>query len=339
MEWWENPDDLAQKVTTSLYKQFTRTKRPGWIRGDEVDIEKSLKTITDLTERNQQLDKENKELLFENLKLKQKNERKPILTLTLAYTKAGNDEEHSEVYQREDLISISDDTVHLKLKKLSTTEKESEFFPIVKSAVPVEVQRYVSEQDIKEYNNNLPSNDEIENYLETYQIYLRMMENGVPITFFVNNLGTAKATDISVTIEFPAQVRIFDLEDVIETPEPKAPNMPDNPIDIAYKKIESERAFALDIDFPTLNNYDVYPDLSAYINSPNRVNSIYESIVIEDNIVEIEQCQGIVHTKFDYFPGAYIVPMVPGKYEAKVTLMCAEYEDREETVIKFEVED
>lgn len=38
VEWWKTSDELAQKVTTALYKQITRTKRPGWIRGDSVDI-------------------------------------------------------------------------------------------------------------------------------------------------------------------------------------------------------------------------------------------------------------------------------------------------------------
>lgn len=57
----------------------------------------------------------------------------------------------------------------------------------------------------------------------------------------------------------------------------------------------------------------------------------------KDNIVEIEQTQGIVHTKFDYFNGAYVVPFCQGEYEAKVTLMCAEYQDPEETIIKFVV--
>ena len=68
-------------------------------------------------------------------------------------------------------------------------------------------------------------------------------------------------------------------------------------------------------------------------------NTVFSSIEIEDNIVEIEQKQGIVHTKLDYFYGAYIFPMIAGEYEAKVTLMCAEYECPEETTIKFIVEE
>ena len=57
-----------------------------------------------------------------------------------------------------------------------------------------------------------------------------------------------------------------------------------------------------------------------------------------DELAEIGQTQGIVHTKSDYFTGAYVVPFGKGEYEAKITLMCAEYQDPEETKIKLVVE-
>ena len=69
VEWWKTTDDLAQKVTVALYKQITRTKRPGWIRGNAVDVEKSLKALTELTEQNQKLIEENKVLLVEKYSL------------------------------------------------------------------------------------------------------------------------------------------------------------------------------------------------------------------------------------------------------------------------------
>lgn len=34
VEWWENADDLAHKLTLALYKQFDRNKRPGWTRSN-----------------------------------------------------------------------------------------------------------------------------------------------------------------------------------------------------------------------------------------------------------------------------------------------------------------
>ena len=34
VEWWKNCDELGQKVTVALYKQFNQRKRPGWIRSE-----------------------------------------------------------------------------------------------------------------------------------------------------------------------------------------------------------------------------------------------------------------------------------------------------------------
>lgn len=340
VKWFSSIDQLGTEVTLSLHKEMDRKKRPGWIRSDAVDIEKSLSEIVELSRQNRELQEENKRLSVELEKLKASSERTPLLTITLGLTKAEDDEKHPEVFQRDQFITIEEDgTIRLKLKRLTTTEKESEYMPIRKSDVPLDLHRYVSNEAIKEYNASLPSKEEMEKYLANYKVYLRLMENGIPVTFFVNNLGTAKATDVSVTIEFPEQVRVFDFEEIIETAEPSAPKKPENPIDIAYKKAERERAFALELGMSGLSGFGAIPDLSAYIASPIRANSIYESIEIEDNIVEIEQKHGIVHTKFDYFPGGYIVPVIPGEYEAKVTLMCAEYEDPEETTIRFVVEE
>jgi len=43
------------------------------------------------------------------------------------------------------------------------------------------------------------------------------------VTFYVNNLGNAKATVVTVTIAFPEQVNVFGLDDIIETPELEGP--------------------------------------------------------------------------------------------------------------------
>ena len=341
VKWFNSIDQLGTEVTLSLHKEINRKKRPGWIRSDAVDIEKSLSEIVELSKQNRDLQEENKRLSTELEKLKSTTERKPLLTITLGQTQADKNEEHPEIYQRSDLITIDeDDTVHLKLKNISVSKEQTKFQKITKSDVPMELHRYITDQAIEEYNAALPSEKEIEKYLEKYKIYLRLIKNGIPITFFVNNIGTAKATDVSVTIEFPDQVRVYECDEIIEESEPEMPQMPDNIIDKAYKRAEKERAFELDLPFSDFKGLGVTPDFSALL-SPSRIktSSSFESFEIEDNIVEIEQKQGIVHTKFDYFSGGYIVPIVAGQYEAKVTLMCAEYQDPEETVIRFVVEE
>ena len=76
------------------------------------------------------------------------------------------------------------------------------------------------------------------------------------------------------------------------------------------------------ISLPAFNTYTVR-------------NSIFESMDISGNMVSIESKNGIVHTKWDSFRGTYIVPMKKGRFKAKVTFMCAEYEDLEETEVSF----
>lgn len=67
VEWWKTTDDLAQKVTMALYKQITRTERPGWIRnGTEIgDSEANLQEIKELKDKNSGLEKELLQLKLE----------------------------------------------------------------------------------------------------------------------------------------------------------------------------------------------------------------------------------------------------------------------------------
>ena len=340
VKWFNTIDQLGTEVSLSLHKEMDRKKRPGWIRSDAVDIEKSLSEIVELSKQNRDLQEDNKRLSAELEKIKSTSERKPSLTVSLGCTKPDKDEKNLSFYQREDLISFDDDgTVHLKLMAISTDAQEKEYKPLSRENVPEGISQKVSDQEIIEYNNTLPSKEELDQYLDYYRIYSRIKENGIPITFYINNLGTAKATDVTVTIAFPDQVQVLETEEVIDMPEPETPEKGENPIMKAYLQVELERTLALDLDKEIFRGRRPLSDISALVTSPFRNgNTVYSSIEIEDNIVEIEQKQGIVHTKFDYFFGAYVVPMSAGEYEAKVTLMCAEYEDPEETTIKFIVE-
>ena len=341
VEWWKTPDDLAQKVTAALYKQITRTKRPGWIRGNSIDIEKSMSELVELSRQNRALEEENKQQALEIERLKRESERQPLLTVSLECTKPDEDEKYPEFFNRKEIVTIDEDgTVHLKLKSISTNVQEAEYYPLSRSDIPAEISRRITDDAIKTYNASLPSKTELGEYLKAYRRYLRVKKNGIPITFFVNNIGTAKATDVSVTIEFPNQMRVLNLDEAIDMDEPKAPEKGEDPIQKAYAQANYERAVALNLIPASIRGFKSLPDFSPLVASPFRNgNTVYSSIEIEENIVEIEQKQGIVHTKFDYFYGGYIVPFEIGEYEAKVTLMCAEYKNPEETTIKFIVEE
>jgi len=117
--------------------------------------------------------KRTQNLCLELEKLNASSERKPLLTITLGLTKPEDDEKHPEVFQREQLISIEEDgTIRLRLKKLTTMEKEAEYLPIRKLDVPLDLRRYVSNQAINDYNASLPTKEQMEAYLVIYKEYL-----------------------------------------------------------------------------------------------------------------------------------------------------------------------
>lgn len=336
VEWWKTSDELAQKVTVALYKQITRTKRPGWIRGDAVDIEKSLKALTELTERNRQLEEENKSLLIENQQLKQKPERLPKLIVVFTGDMPDEGEEGDSLYSRKERMRTDEDeVVHLKVGSVGTALIEEEYQPVAKSDFIGALRDKVTDEEIENYNNSLPSEAEMEKYLEAYRKYHMIADHGIASVITVHNIGTAKATDVSMVIEFPDEIRVFDIDDVRKMKEPKKPKKPRNLQEVAYErahKSEAGMAKAIaqleqlsahgKISLPAFNTYTVR-------------NSIFESMDISGNMVSIESKNGIVHTKWDSFRGAYIVPMKKGRFKAKVTFMCAEYEDLEETEVRF----
>lgn len=88
VSWWSTKEELGQKVTVSLYKEFERVNRPGWVRAADVfeipEVEKMQRTIAQLQNENEELKRElikkkveNKESLIKsNSFLRMKNRGK-----------------------------------------------------------------------------------------------------------------------------------------------------------------------------------------------------------------------------------------------------------------------
>ena len=345
IERWSSTDELAQKVTNALYKQISRTKRPGWIRGDSVDIEKSLSEIVELSKQNRDLQEENKKLCIELEKLRSSPIREPLLTLSVEKSTPISDiEKESDFYHHNNLINIDEEgVVYLKLKTITTKGKEIDYSPKSIYDIPIEYRNYISDQEIDEYNRKLPSKQIIDDYYLDYLNYLRLIENGIAITIYVNNIGTAKATDVSVSITFPKEVKVYSVEDTIDVSEPEAPEKPDDLIMKAHYRANQNKN-AVDIALAQLDimdclkkNYEL-PVYSSPISALTN-NNVFESIYVNENEVVIEQKRGIVHTKSEWFRGCILIPTTIGEYEAKITFMCAEYERPKESTIKIIVEE
>ena len=339
VKWFSSIDQLGTEVTLSLHKEMQRKKRPGWIRGDSVDIERSLSEIVELSRKNRELSEENESLKDELEKIKASFERKPQLGVRLDLTKQEKHKKHVEFYQRNDLMRIDEDgIVHLKKRAYPDFKDDTEYQTLSYSDVPDEIRNLVSEQDILDYNAAIPTKEEREKYIQNSNLYLCLKENGIATTFYVENTGTAKATDVSVRIIFPEQIRVFKINEIIRIEKPKAPEKPENPIQKAYAQMRKARKFPWEAEPQEISGKSGINYIAeALINKLEP--ATYEMIEIENNIVELEDKQGIVHTKVEGFSGAYIIPVSAGKYEAKAIIMCAEYDSPKETEIKFIVEE
>lgn len=335
VEWWTTEDDLAQKVTTALYKQITRTKRPGWIRGDAVDVEKSLKALTELTERNQKLIDENRALLAENQQLKQKSGRKPKLIVDLEADIPNEAKKEDSLFSRKENIKTEDDIIYLKVGYVETSQIGEEYQPMSKRDFIGELRGKVTDEEIEDYNKSLPSREEIEKYRNRYRNYHMIIDHGIAVAAIIGNVGTAKATDVSVTIEFPDEIQVLDINKVRKLKEPEPPKMPRDLREIAYERAHKSEMAMAEMLFPF--EQPANPSLRDWINlgTEDMRNNIFESVNISSNRIDIETKNGIVHSKWDFFNGIYIVPMKKGRFKAKVVFMCAEYENPEEKELTF----
>ena len=341
VKWFSSIDQLGTEVTLSLHKEMKRKKRPGWIRGDAVDIEKSLSEIVELSKKNRELSEENLNLRGELEKIKSSFERKPQLAIRLGLSKPEKNEKHLEFYQRNELMKIDEEgIVHLKMRAFPDAKDDTDYQPLSYSDVPEELKDRISEKDISDYNAMLPTEEEKAEYIQNCNLYLCLKNNGIATTLYVDNIGTAKATDVSVRIIFPEQIRVFYLNEIIRIAKPKAPEKPENPIQKTYALIDKARKLPWEVghqDVIGKSSINKYSNLTQILANKLASNDI-KVIEIVNNTVEFEDRQGIVHTKSKGFDGAYILPCSVGNYEAKVIIMCAEYDNPEERTIRFVVE-
>ena len=331
VDWWKNSDDLAAKVTNDLYKQIARTNRPGWIKADRIDVEKSLKTITDLTEQVMKLSEENKQLLIENNNLKKQHERSPELFLRLE-PDSSTDKEDDSLYARCSSVRVEDDTdaVYIKAACVGTAIIENRYATVSKSDFFGEERTHITDEDIEKYNRGLPSREIIDAYIEKFRIYHTIQDFGIPMEAVIHNIGSAKATDVSATVEFPQGILCLDIDDVRKMKEPEEPKRPRDLHEIAYERANpmavSMRKMQSQLEVLSTPNFN-YSSIIPAIGNLGRMNTVFESVDISDNVVNIETKNGIVHTKFDFFRGFYIVPLSQGEFKVKITLMCAEFSD------------
>jgi len=303
VQWWTSQEDLANKVMNSLNKQFARGKRPGWVRANGLKLEEAQAELIEIS-------KDNRRLRDENEKLKESIEqRKPKFELK---------------FNNNDYISC-------KYKNISVNDIEAEFMPITSEYLKdAGLEGKIPQKDIDDYNNSLPSEKEMREYLNRYKIFRGIKYNKIPFVVKIENVGNCKANDINIQIRMPDGVKVFNKVMLEDLKEPKSPETLENPINTFYSKSYLGAATA------SLGNpFNIGSGISAYnISSLTNSFSINHNEEIKDNCLIIWK-RSMIHTGDYESDEYYLVPLKSGKYEMEIRIVCEEFV--EEDIQKYEI--
>lgn len=303
-DFWETDEELSKLIAIALPKTFKRQPREGWIR--------SSKAVSPaLSAELAQLSKENREL------------RKTVedLQATLG-TRAP------------DIILDINSSSHISLN-FSNIPINSVKYPNPIESIPSHLEKYINQKEVEKYNNNLPTDEEVDNYNEELKIYGLTKQFAVPLTFTIRNDGNIKANQVYVDISFPDGVLVSKSKNVENYTLPANP-IPNNPLKKAENEYEIEvmlkknPLYALKkLGSNFINPLEIGKvtriDSASYFGNKN-VN-INHWTKLEKNKITIK-INSILHTKKIVFDDEYIItPIDQGNFNANISIICEEYEE------------
>ena len=350
VEWFEDDKDLSSKVSIALYKQFNRRKRPGWVRGDRFDIDASFNELVVLNRRVRELEEENNRLRLSAEK------RIPKLSVSLQF--AGTveepinlDEEHDDqsFEAEENIIDVDVDCTELGIAETVRRQPVNRQYltylePLSIEDVPEDLRAYVTSDAIDDYNHSLPNRDVIDKYNKEMWYYNEVHKNGQLLNFIIVNEGTAKASDINITMEFPDSVMVIKRDKAQSISEPKEPNMPHNPIEEAQMRKYSGSLYGnMHKRLVNLmpNPYRYLPANDLLNIDPLILNDYSAnwswSVDIKGQTVNIWS-RDLLHTYTQTVDELCIIPLKKGIFKIKVHMMCEEYIEPAESELELRVE-
>ncbi len=332
-DWFTNVDELGTKISLALHKQFDRKKRPGWVRGDRINVDASLNEIV-------LLNKQVRELTDENKKLRESVEqRTPDLRVSWQYVGTVGDpiiiDEMETVEPDEDAAEVvlptSETVKRLDLPKRKKINVPS---PIKVEDVPDELKSHVTSDDINKYNAKLPNSETIEKYEKLCNAYDDVQINGQLMNIVITNDGTAKATDIDISLHFPSSFKLIRREDAKKATKPLSSILPKNPIEEARLKISNPLLYFAN-SFGNLSDFSPM----AVPASQNAVLDIdYESNVQISGKTMTIWHKELLHTYSVLSKTLCFIPTEKGRFKIKATIMCEQYVRPSESELEIIVE-
>ena len=300
IEWWKDKNDLSTKVAIALTKQFGRNNRPGWIRADKFNLEETQNEIIQLVRRNRELEKENKTLKEQII------DRYPVIEVKIQYNEDGN----LKYLPEDEIINIKRNIEgeYYKIEDDFLSENQKNNQKLLKK--------------VKEYNESLPSQKELDSYEEKLKRYKAIKEYNNQIEIEISNIGTCKANNLSVILEFPDDLIIKSKNEIDNLEPPEAPLKKENPL----------------YSFDSINNLTTIPEFDFSINKlkPLKIgNLLMRRDELNGNILEINE-ETLMHTYYMTFDDYVIAAIKEGTYIIKCEIMCEEFIETKTTEIILE---
>jgi len=327
-DFWKNEDELSTKIAIALPKIFRKTPRIGWIRADKGISPEVSEEIAKLSSENRDLrtEKEHLQSLINN--------KKPDISVAIN----GGDSLELTFTEKENL-------------KFNFKNNQIDFW-IVEYPHAIEVDSIESHlkpyldlpSEIDKYNQSLPSKEDVDEFNFLREIYFRIKGTSISIQIGIENLGVSKANEIYIDVSFPKEVLVMDKYDIKEFEHPESP-IPKNPIKEAerkYKKDQERRqspfsAFDIGRDLfnPSFNSpLHSLQDTIANINTNKEIQTDLNK---EENTITI-RIKSLLHTRKINIDEYAVIPVSPGRFEAKVSIVCEEYTEPVEILVPIIIE-
>jgi len=309
-DFWCNEDELATKIAIALPKAFRRNPRVGWVRSDRAMSPEVSNEMANLSNENRGLRKE-LEILSAQL-----SNKKPEINLLI------NGDLKTTLIKKE--------IGHTKIKELESPPKK-----IKDADIPTHLNGYISVADIENFNASLPSEEVIEKYNSSLRAFLKVKKCSQPMLLSVSNIGSSKAHDVFVDIEFPAELVVIEKDKADSMTLPSSP-MPKSLIDKAQNEYEKEierrknpLKFAMQ---SSLRDFDLTPiqrmnSLENVMKNIHKSGGNFTSLINNKITIKIDS---LLHTRKINFDDFIVIPVKAGNYEITATIICEEY-DQEQT--------
>ncbi len=194
-QFWGTKDELIKNVSISLMKQIMQKPGIGWVRGDKALSSEALsQELTTIVKENRDLRAKIQELESRIIP------KYPKIALSINSLVIDH---QFDAYRRE-----------IVPKRINTDDLEEH------------LKEYISEEEIKEFNNSIPTQSEVDEYNKEYERHYKIKNYASEFSIRVSNTGTTKANNIFIDIEFPDEVLVLEIDQKNKKPENPTPYSP-----------------------------------------------------------------------------------------------------------------